>query len=281
MVIKSPGETPLTVNAVVELARRAGIPKGVINIFTALDNTIEVVHALTSSPLIHKVSFTGSTNVGKILMRQCAETTLKKVSLELGGNAPFIVFDDADVDAAVAGALTSKFRSSGQTCVSANRIFVHDSVYDEFASKLVARVKNDFVVGNGLSKAQVTHGPLIHGRAVEKSEEHVRDAISKGAKCLIGGVRMPELGANFFQPTVLTEVTRQMKIADEETFGPVAGLFHFNTEKDVVRMANKSEMGLAAHLFSKDVQRVWRVARALEAGMIGVNTGLISDTVAP
>lgn len=281
MVIKSPAETPFTVNGVVELARRAGIPKGVINVVTALDNTIEVVHALTSSPLVHKLSFTGSTNVGKILMRQCAETTLKRISLELGGNAPFIVFDDADVDAAVAGAVTSKFRSSGQTCVSANRIFVHDAIYDEFASKLAARVRNEFVIGNGLSKASVTHGPLIHNRAVEKNEEHIRDALSKGAKCLIGGARIPELGANFFQPTVLTDVTGDMKIADEETFGPVAGLFRFRTENEVVELANKSEMGLAAYFFAKDIGRVWRVARALEVGMVGVNTGLISDTAAP
>jgi succinate-semialdehyde dehydrogenase / glutarate-semialdehyde dehydrogenase len=281
VVIKSPAETPFTLNAVVELARRAGIPNGVINVVTALDNTIEVVHALTSSPLVHKLSFTGSTNVGKILMRQCAETTLKKISLELGGNAPFIVFDDADVDAAVAGAVTSKFRSSGQTCVSANRIFVHDAIYEDFTSKLAARVKNEFVIGNGLSKPAVTHGPLIHGRAVEKSEDHIRDAISKGAKCLVGGARIPELGANFFQPTVLTDVTGDMKIADEETFGPVAGLFRFRTEREVIEMANKSEMGLAAYFFAKDIGRVWRVARALEVGMVGVNTGLISDTAAP
>lgn len=246
-----------------------------------MENTIEVGHALTSSMLVNKVSFTGSTNVGKILMRQCAETTLKKISLELGGNAPFIVFKDADIDAAVEGAIISKYRSSGQTCVCVNRFYIQDGIYEEFASKLAARVRDEFVVGDGLKRSRVTHGPLIHSRAVQKAEEHVCDAVSKGAKVLVGGRKMPELGGNFFQPTVLTGMTTEMKLASEETFGPVAGLFRFKTEAEAVQLANHTEMGLAAYLFTKDVQRAWRVAMALEAGMVGLNTGLISDTAAP
>lgn len=281
MVVKSPAETPFTVNAVVELAHRAGIPKGVINVVTALENTIEVVHALTSSPRVDKVSFTGSTNVGKILMRQCAETTLKKITLELGGNAPFIVFDDANVDAAVDGIILSKFRGTGQTCVSANRIYVQDRIYDTFARKLADRVRNDFIIGNALTSKNVTHGPLINGRAVEKVEEHINDALSKGANILTGGGEMSELGPNFFQATVLSDMTRDMQLARDETFGPVAGLFRFSTESEVVDLGNESEMGLAAYMFSRDIHRVWRVARALRVGMIGVNTGIISDVVAP
>lgn len=281
MVVKSPAETPFTVNAVVELAHRAGIPKGVINVVTALENTIEVVHALTSSPRVDKVSFTGSTNVGKILMRQCAETTLKKITLELGGNAPFIVFDDANVDAAVDGIILSKFRGTGQTCVSANRIYVQDRIYDTFARKLADRVRNDFIIGNALTSKNVTHGPLINGRAVEKVEEHINDALSKGANILTGGGKMSELGPNFFQATVLSDMTRDMQLARDETFGPVAGLFRFSTESEVVDLGNESEMGLAAYMFSRDIHRVWRVARALRVGMIGVNTGIISDVVAP
>lgn len=281
MVVKSPAETPFTVNAVVELAHRAGIPKGVINVVTALENTIEVVHALTSSPRVDKVSFTGSTNVGKILMRQCAETTLKKITLELGGNAPFIVFDDANVDAAVDGIILSKFRGTGQTCVSANRIYVQDRIYDTFARKLADRVRNDFIIGNALTSKKVTHGPLINGRALEKVEEHINDALSKGANILTGGGKMSELGPNFFQATVLSDMTRDMQLARDETFGPVAGLFRFSTESEVVDLGNESEMGLAAYMFSRDIHRVWRVARALRVGMIGVNTGIISDVVAP
>lgn len=214
-------------------------------------------------------------------MRQCAETTLKKVTLELGGNAPFIVFNDADIDAAVNGCILSKFRGTGQTCVSANRIFVQDGVYDQFAKKLASRIRSEFVVGNGLSSSKVTHGPLIHERAVQKSEEHVQDAVSKGAKVLVGGQKMPELGRNYFQPTVLTSMTEDMQIASEETFGPVAGLFRFKNEKEVVELANDTEMGLAAYFFTKEIHRAWRVARALEVGMVGVNTGIISDTAAP
>ena len=281
VVIKSPAETPFSVNAIVELANRAGIPPGVINVVTALSNTVEVVHTLTSSRLVHKISFTGSTYVGKILMQQCAETTLKKVSLELGGNAPFIVFKDADIDAAVAGAIFCKFRSSGQTCVSANRIFVHDDVYDEFATKLADRARNSFVVGDSLTKAGVTHGPLVHGRALEKVREHVADALSHGAKVLIGGKPIPHLGPNFFEPTVLTEVTTEMRIAHDETFGPVAALFRFRSEREVVEIANNTEMGLAGYFYSNDIQRIWRVARALQVGMVGVNTSMISDPAAP
>jgi succinate-semialdehyde dehydrogenase / glutarate-semialdehyde dehydrogenase len=281
VVIKSPGETPFTVNAMAELARRAGIPMGVINVVTALANTVEVGHTLTSSPLVHKISFTGSTRVGKLLMQQCAETTLKKVSLELGGNAPFIVFEDADIDAAVAGAIASKFRGSGQTCVCANRIFVHRPVYRTFAAKLARRVRSEFAVGNSLTTPGITHGPLIHQAAVEKVERHVEDAVSKGAKVLAGGSRLPRLGPNFFAPTVLSDMHDGMLLASEETFGPVAGLFTFDTEEEVVRRSNETEVGLAGYFFSKDVQRVWRVANALEVGMVGVNTGAISDPAAP
>ena len=278
VVAKSPGETPFTSLALAELAHRAGIPKGVVNIITSLHNTAEVGEALTSSPTVKKISFTGSTPVGKILMRQSSDT-LKKLSFELGGNAPFIVFDDADLESAVTGAIASKFRSSGQTCVCANRIYVQRGIYDKFASKFVEKVK-EFKVGNG-SDEGVTHGPLIHDRALSKVDSHVRDAESKGGKVLIGGQKMPKLGANFFEPTVITEVNMKMQLASEETFGPVAGLFSFDSEKDVVDMANSSDVGLAAYFFSKDIQRVYRVAEALDVGMIGINTGLISDAAAP
>lgn len=278
VVCKAPGETPFTPLALAELAHRAGIPRGVVNVVTALGNTAEVGRVLTTDPAVRKVSFTGSTNVGKLLMRQCAGT-LKKLSLELGGNAPFIVFDDADVDAAVAGAVASKFRSSGQTCVCANRIFVQRGVYDEFAAKFAAKVRG-FRVGNGFDPG-VTHGPLIHGRAVDKAERHVRDAESKGAKVVLGGRRLPGLGANFFEPTVLTGMTGGMAMAEEETFGPVAGLFPFDTEAEVVRLANATPVGLAGYFFSRDLARVHRVAEHLEVGMVGVNTGLISDPAAP
>jgi succinate-semialdehyde dehydrogenase/glutarate-semialdehyde dehydrogenase len=281
VVIKAPAETPFTANALVELAHQAGIPKGVVNVITTYKNIVDVGHTLTSSPLVKKVSFTGSTDIGKLLMRQCAETTLKKISLELGGNAPFIVFDDADIDTAVQGALISKFRSSGQTCVCANRIFVQDAVYDKFADRLAAHVRNNFVVGDGLKSTEVTHGPLIHDRAVAKVHEHVTDAVSKGAKILAGGRKVPELGPNYFQPTVLAGMTCDMKLAAEETFGPVAGLFRFETEQEVIKLANDTDMGLAAYLFTKDNQRAWRMAKALEAGMVGLNTGLISDPAAP
>ncbi|KAK4220070.1 Aldehyde/histidinol dehydrogenase [Rhypophila decipiens] len=278
VVCKSPGETPFTSLAIAELAHRAGIPKGVVNIITALDNTPEVGEVLTTDPTIRKISFTGSTPVGKLLMKQCSGT-LKKLSLELGGNAPFIVFDDADVDLAVTGAISSKFRSSGQTCVCANRIFVQRGIYDEFAEKFAAKVR-EFKVGNGFESG-ITHGPLIHHRAIDKADHHVRDAEKKGAKILVGGKKMTELGENFFQPTVLTGMTQEMAMASEETFGPVAGLFPFDTEDEVVKLANSTVVGLAGYFFSRDLARVHRVAEHLEVGMVGVNTGIISDPASP
>ncbi|MCJ1330214.1 succinate semialdehyde dehydrogenase NADP+ linked [Thelotrema lepadinum] len=278
VVAKSPGETPFTSLALAELAHRAGVPKGVVNFVTALKNTIEVGEALTSNQTIRKVSFTGSTPVGKILMKQSADT-LKKLSFELGGNAPLIVFDDADMEVAVNGAIACKFRSSGQTCVCANRIYVQDGIYDIFANKFAEKVKA-FKVGNGFEDG-TTHGPLIHDRAISKADAHVRDAEKKGAKITVGGQKMPDLGENFFQPTVLTGMKMDMQLASEETFGPVAGLFPFKTEKDVVEMANQAEVGLAGYFFSRDIQRIYRVAEALEVGMVGVNTGLISDAASP
>jgi succinate-semialdehyde dehydrogenase/glutarate-semialdehyde dehydrogenase len=277
-VAKAPAETPFTSLAIAELAHRAGVPAGVVNVITTHANMAKVGEVMTTDPTIRKVSFTGSTGVGKLLMRQCS-STLKKLSLELGGNAPFIVFDDADLDIAVTGAIASKFRSSGQTCVCANRIFVQAGIYDEFAKRFAAKVK-DFKVGNGFEEG-ITHGPLIHDRAVDKVEAHVRDAEKKGGKVVVGGNKMPELGPNFFQPTVITGMTTEMAMAEEETFGPVAGLFKFETEEEVVRIANSSEVGLAGYFFSRDIERVYRIAEHLEVGMVGVNTGLISDPAAP
>ncbi|KAL6716612.1 succinate semialdehyde dehydrogenase NADP+ linked [Lecanora helva] len=278
VVAKSPGETPFTSLALAELAHRAGIPKGVVNVISALQNTAEVGNALTTSPTVRKVSFTGSTGVGKLLMKQSADT-LKKLSFELGGNAPFIVFDDADVETAVNGAIACKFRSSGQTCVCANRIYVQQGIYDKFASSFAEKVKG-FKVGGGYDEG-VTHGPLIHDRAVSKVDAHVRDAEKKGGKVVIGGNRMTHLGANFFEPTVIANMNMDMQLASEETFGPVAGLFPFKTEQEVVQMANQADVGLAGYFYSNDLQRVYRVAEALETGMVGVNTGLISDPAAP
>ncbi|CAF3512475.1 hypothetical protein SNK03_000988 [Fusarium graminearum] len=278
VVAKAPAETPFTSLALAELAHRAGIPKGVVNVVTSHENTPELGELLTSDPTIRKVSFTGSTNVGKLLMKQSAGT-LKKLSMELGGNAPFIVFDDADVDAAVAGAITSKFRSSGQTCVCANRIYVQRGIYDEFVSKFTEKVKS-FNVGHGFDQG-VTHGPLIHDKAIEKVEAHVKDAEKKGGKVTIGGKRLSDLGSNFYAPTVIRDMTPEMDMASQETFGPVAGLFPFETEEEVVKMANNTEVGLAGYFFSRDLERVHRIAEALEVGMVGVNTGLISDAAAP
>ena len=278
VVAKSPGETPFTALAVAELSHRAGFPPGVINIVSCLKNTPIIGELLTTSPSIKKVSFTGSTAVGKLLMTQSA-STLKKLSMELGGNAPFIVFDDADIDLAIAGVVTSKFRSSGQTCVCANRIYVQAGIYDAFAQKLAAKV-DSFVVGGGF-KQGVTHGPVIHDRAVNKVEAHIRDAVQKGGKVIRGGNRMSELGELFFQPTIITGMTPSMAVSSEETFGPVAGLFKFETEEEVVKMANTSELGLAGYFYSRDTLRVHRVAEALEVGMVGVNTGLVSDVAAP
>ncbi|KAL8785871.1 MAG: hypothetical protein Q9213_003103 [Squamulea squamosa] len=278
VVAKSPGETPFTSLALAELAHRAGIPKGVVNFITALDNTAEVGSALTASPTVRKISFTGSTGVGKLLMKQSADT-LKKLSFELGGNAPFIVFDDADLDVAINGAIACKFRSSGQTCVCANRIYVQKGIYDKFSAAFAEKVKS-FKVGGGYDEG-VTHGPLIHDRAVSKVDAQVRDAEKKGGKIVIGGQKMEELGSNFFQPTVITGMTMDMQLASEETFGPVAGLFPFDTEAEVVGMANKVEVGLAGYFYSNNLQRAYRVAEALEVGMVGINTGLVSDPAAP
>ncbi|SPO02212.1 related to succinate-semialdehyde dehydrogenase [NADP+] [Cephalotrichum gorgonifer] len=280
VVCKVPGETPYTSLAIAELSVRAGIPKGVVNFITTLDNTPRVGELLATSPSIKKLSFTGSTAVGKLLMK-LASGTVKKLSFELGGNAPFIVFDDADIDVAIAGALASKFRSSGQTCVCANRLYVQEGIYDEFARRFAAEVEK-FTIGNGFEDG-ITHGPLIHERAVSKVEEHVRDAQSKGAVCVVGGTR-GDAGlapGTFFMPTVLTGMSADMTLATEETFGPVAGLFKFATEAEVVRRANDAEVGLAGYVFSADAARIYRVAEALEVGMVGVNTGIISDTASP
>jgi succinate-semialdehyde dehydrogenase/glutarate-semialdehyde dehydrogenase len=278
VVVKSPAETPFASLALAELGHRAGIPPGVVNFVTALDNTVDIGQQLTTSPTVKKVSFTGSTNVGKILMKQ-ASSTLKKLSFELGGNAPLIIFDDADLDAAVTNAITSKFRSSGQTCVCANRIYVQRGILPAFSEKFAAAVAK-FKLGNGFSEG-VTHGPLVHAAAVEKAERHVNDATSKGAKLVHGGKRRPDLGPNFFEPAVLTGMTPDMAIASEETFAPVAGLFEFDTEAEAVRQANEVSVGLAAYLFSRDIERVQRVSEALEVGMVGVNVGLVSDVAGP
>lgn len=278
VVCKAPAETPLTALALAELAHRAGIPKGVVNIVTTSDNTVAIGEQLTTNPTIKKVSFTGSTTVGKLLMKQ-SSSTLKKLSLELGGNSPFIVFDDADIDAAVAGAIASKFRSSGQTCVCANRIYVQEGIYEDFVAKFVEKVKA-FKIGNGFAEG-VTHGPLIHERAIGKVDQHVQDAIKKGAKLLVGGQKLPDVGSHFYDMTVLRDMNADMAIASEETFGPVAGLFKFKTEAEVVKLANASEVGLAGYFYARDLERVHRVAEALEVGMIGINTGIISDPVSP
>ena len=268
--------TPLSALAMAVLGERAGIPAGVLNVIPGTDSS-GVGNELCTNDKVAKITFTGSTRVGQILMRQAAGT-IKKMSLELGGNAPFIVFDDADVDAAVDGAMIAKFRNNGQTCVCANRIYVQAGVYDEFAAKLAEKTK-DLNVGNGFGDG-ITTGPLINDAAVAKVEEHISDAVSKGATVTMGGKRS-DLGGTFFEPTVLTGVTREMVVAKDETFGPVAPLFKFEEEDDVVAMANDSEFGLASYFYSRDLARVWRVAEALESGMVGVNTGLISTEVAP
>ena len=276
IVIKPPAETPLSALALAVLAERAGIPKGIFNIVTTKHSS-RVGQEMTANSLVRKFSFTGSTEIGKLLMRQCA-STVKKVSLELGGNAPFIVFDDADLDAAVAGAMLSKFRNMGQTCVCANRLLVQDKVYDAFATKLAAAAAA-MKVGDGLSDG-IMQGPLINMEAVEKVERLIKDATSKGAKLATGGKRHA-LGHTFFEPTVLTEVNTQMAISQEEIFGPVATLFRFKTEADAIRLANDTEYGLAAYFYARDIGRVWRVAEALEYGIVGINEGIISTEVAP
>ncbi len=275
LVAKPAEETPLSALALAELGERAGLPPGVLNVVTGVP---EVIGAeLTANPLVRKLSFTGSTEVGRLLMRQCA-ATVKKVSLELGGNAPFIVFDDADLDAAVEGAIQSKYRNTGQTCVCANRLLIQEGIYSAFAERLAQRVGR-LRVGAGTEEG-VEQGPLINVPAIEKVEAQVADALAKGARVLVGGARHP-LGGTFYQPTVLTEVTAEMRIAGEETFGPVAPLFRFRTEAEVVAMANATEYGLAAYLYSNHLGRVWRVAEQLEYGMVGVNSGIISTAVAP
>ncbi|KLU82470.1 hypothetical protein MAPG_01542 [Magnaporthiopsis poae ATCC 64411] len=278
LVIKAPAEAPLSALALAELAQRAGIPAGVVNVITTLENTPAVGHVMTTHPIVKKVSFTGSTGVGKLLMSQ-SSSTLKKLSFELGGNAPFIVFDDADLDAALQGFIASKFRLSGQTCVCANRILVHRAVYDKFLQMAVDAVSK-FVVGDGFGE-KTTHGPLIHARAVAKVDEHVKDAVAKGARVVLGGKPRTDLGPNYFDITVLADLKPGMRICSEETFGPVAPFFAFETEEEALSLANDTDVGLAGYFFSRDVNRCWRVAEALEVGMVGVNTGVISDPAAP
>ncbi|MBP9956455.1 NADP-dependent succinate-semialdehyde dehydrogenase [Geopseudomonas guangdongensis] len=275
IVIKPASETPLSALALAELASRAGIPAGVVNVVTG--DARAIGGELTRNPVVRKLSFTGSTGIGKLLMAQCADT-MKKVSMELGGNAPFIVFDDADLDAAVAGAMASKYRNSGQTCVCTNRILVQDGVYDEFAKRLVAAV-NALKVAPA-HEAGAEQGPLINAKAVLKIQEHIDDAVAKGAKVLAGG-KPHALGGSFFEPTVLGEVTPAMLVARDETFGPLAPIFRFKTEAEAIAMANDTEFGLASYLYTRDLGRAWRVSEALEYGMVGVNEGIISTEIAP
>ncbi|MBU0726102.1 MAG: NADP-dependent succinate-semialdehyde dehydrogenase [Alphaproteobacteria bacterium] len=275
IVIKPATATPFSALALAELAERAGVPKGVMNVVTGSASAIG--GELTGNPIVRKITFTGSTEIGKVLLEQCA-ATVKKASMELGGNAPFIVFDDADLDKAVEGAIASKYRNAGQTCVCANRLLVQDGVYEAFSKKLAEAV-GKLKVGNGFDK-DVMQGPLIDMAAVEKVEEHIADALGKGAKVVIGGSRHA-LGGSFFQPTVLSGVTTDMKITREETFGPVAPLFRFKTEEEAIQMANDTEFGLASYFYSRDLSRVWRVAEGLEYGIVGINTGIISTEVAP
>ena len=275
VVVKPAEATPLTALALAVLAEQAGFPPGVFNVVTG--NPADVGGELTSSPIVRKLSFTGSTGVGRLLMAQCAPT-VKKVSLELGGNAPFIVFDDADVDAAVSGALTAKYRNNGQTCVCVNRFLIQSGIYEEFAAKFAAKVA-EMKVGVG-TEAGVTLGPLINAAGLRKVETHVSDAVGKGARVICGG-KPHALGGNFFEPTVLADVTSDMKVAREETFGPLAALFRFETEEQAVAMANDTEFGLAAYFYTGDMGRCWRLGEALEYGMVGINTGMISNEVAP
>ena len=276
VVIKPAAETPLSALAIAELAEQAGIPKGIINVVVGT-NSSEIGQALTSSPIVRKLSFTGSTAVGKILTRDCA-ATMKKVSMELGGNAPFIVFDDADIDSAVAGAMLSKFRNTGQTCVCTNRFLVQEGIYDEFVNRLAEAVKT-LNVGNGMDDG-VNQGPLISLKALEKVQDHVSDAIDRGALVVAGG-KPHKIGGTTFEPTVISNVDSSMKIASEETFGPLAPVFKFSTEKEAIDMANDTEFGLASYFYTNDINRIWRVSEALEYGMVGVNEGVISNEVAP
>jgi len=275
MVVKPASATPYTALAMAELGERAGLPNGVLSVVTGSASAIG--GEMTSNPIVRKITFTGSTEIGKLLMAQAAGT-VKKMSMELGGNAPFLVFDDADLDSAVAGAMASKYRNTGQTCVCANRIYVQRGVYDAFAEKFSAAAAA-MKAGNGLDEG-VVQGPLIDGAAVEKVEEHIADAVGKGATVVTGGARH-ELGGSFFQPTVLTGVTQDMAVAREETFGPLAPLFAFDTEEEAVALANDTEFGLASYFYSRDIGRVWRVSEALEYGIVGVNAGVIATEVAP
>ena len=275
VVIKPASQTPYSALALAALAEEAGFPKGTLNVITG--KASEIGDELATNPIVRKLSFTGSTEIGKVLMAKCAGT-VKKVSMELGGHAPFIVFDDANIDDAVAGAMQSKFRNTGQTCVCANRVYVQEKVYDEFCKKFVEAVSK-MKVGDGLEE-DVTSGPLIDENSLNKVEEHVQDAVQMGAKVAIGGSKH-SLGMNFYQPTILTDVTPQAKITFEETFGPVAPVYKFKDENEVIELANNSPYGLASYFYSRDIGRVWRVAEALEYGMVGVNTGLTSKAEAP
>jgi succinate-semialdehyde dehydrogenase/glutarate-semialdehyde dehydrogenase len=275
IVVKPASQTPYSALALAELARQAGVPRGVFSVITGAAGAIG--GEMTSNPVVRKLSFTGSTEVGRVLMQQSA-ATIKKVSMELGGNAPFIVFDDADLDAAVEGAIASKFRNTGQTCVCANRIYVQEGVYDAFARKLAAAV-GKLRVGNGMDEG-VTQGPLIDQAAVDKIEEHIADALAKGGRLAAGGKRHA-LGQTFFEPTIILDATHDMLVAKEETFGPLAPLFRFHSDDDVIGMANDTEFGLASYFYTRDIGRVWRVGEGLEYGMVGINTGLLSNEMAP
>ncbi|MCX7354854.1 MAG: NADP-dependent succinate-semialdehyde dehydrogenase [Alphaproteobacteria bacterium] len=275
VVCKPASETPYSALALAELAERAGVPKGVFNVVTG--SAKEIGAELTSNPIVRKITFTGSTEIGKQLIQQCAGT-VKKMSMELGGHAPFIVFDDADMDAAIEGAMQSKFRNMGQTCVCANRIYAQDGIYDEFVSRL-AQAVSGLKVGNGMDDG-VTQGPLINLAAIDKVEEHIEDAVSKGARLVVGGKRH-SLGGSFYQPTILADVKAGMKITKEETFGPVAPIIRFKEEAEVVKMANDTEFGLASYFYTRDLGRAWRVSEALEYGIVGLNVGIISTEVAP
>jgi len=274
-VVKPSEETPFSALALAELAEQAGIPKGVFSVITGVAK--DIGGEMTSNPIVRAISFTGSTAVGKLLMAQCA-STVKKIGLELGGNAPFIVFDDADLDAAVQGAMLSKYRNAGQTCVCANRMLVQDGVYDAFVAKLTEAV-NRLKVGEGFGEG-VTTGPLINAKAIKKVEEHVADAVAKGGTITTGGKRHA-LGGSFFEPTIIRDVTTDMLVAREETFGPVAPIFRFKTEEEAIAMANDTEFGLACYFYTRDIGRVWRVGEALEYGMVGINEGIISTAEAP
>lgn len=275
MVLKPAPQTPFSALALAELAEKAGIPPGVFNVLTG--DAVEIGAELTSNPVVRKLTFTGSTNIGRLLMSQCAHD-IKKLSLELGGNAPLIVFEDADLDKAVAGTLIAKYRNNGQTCVCTNRIYVHDAIYDEFVQKLTHAVSK-LQVGNGMN-AGITVGPLIDEAAVRKVRAHISDAVSRGARIVLGG-KNHELGDTFFEPTILTDVPHDALVAKEETFGPLAPLFRFRDENEAIKRANDTEYGLAAYFFTHDVSRIFRVAEALEYGMVGINTGAISNEVAP